>query len=88
MSAASSENNFSNYGVYTVTDLLELKLPDTEFRVEELGDSSVNIQVLVWHPREDWSQAQPILLTTIKRALDTAGIEIPFPQRVLWEAKE
>jgi small-conductance mechanosensitive channel len=55
MSATSSENNFSNYGVYTVTDLLELKLPDTEIRVEELGDSSVNIQVLVWHPREDWS---------------------------------
>ena len=65
-----------------------LRVPEPEFRVEELGDSSVNIQVLVWHPREDWSHAQPILLTTIKRALDNSGIEIPFPQRVLWQAKE
>ena len=65
-----------------------LRLPEPEFRVVELGDSSVNIEVLVWHPREDWSQALPILLTTIKRALDTAGIEIPFPQRVIWQAKE
>ena len=65
-----------------------LRIPEPEFRVEELGDSSVNIQVLVWHPKEDWSHAQPILLTTIKRALDKSGIEIPFPQRVIWEAKE
>jgi small-conductance mechanosensitive channel len=65
-----------------------LRIPEPEFRVEELGDSSVNIQVLVWHPKEDWSHVQPILLTTIKRALDKSGIEIPFPQRVIWEAKE
>ena len=65
-----------------------LRVPEPEFRVEELGDSSVNVQVLVWHPKDDWSQAQPILLTTVKRALDKAGIEIPFPQRVIWEAKE
>ncbi|WP_428327056.1 mechanosensitive ion channel family protein [Nitrosopumilus sp.] len=65
-----------------------LKVPEPEFRIEELGDSSVNIQVLVWHPKDDWSQAQPILLTTVKRALDKAGIEIPFPQRVIWEAKD
>ena len=65
-----------------------LRVPEPEFRVEELGDSSVNIQVLVWHPREDWSQAQPILLTTIKRALTKGGIEIPFPQRVIRESKD
>ena len=65
-----------------------LRVPEPEFRIDELGDSSVNIQVLVWHPRDDWSQAQPILLTTIKRALDKSGIEIPFPQRVIWKAKD
>ncbi len=65
-----------------------LRVPEPEFRVVELGDSSVNIQVLVWHPRDDWDQAQPILLTVIKRALDRSGIEIPFPQRVVWDAKD
>ncbi|MFQ5782596.1 MAG: mechanosensitive ion channel family protein [Nitrosopumilus sp.] len=65
-----------------------LQIPEPEFRVEELGDSSINIQVLVWHPKDDWSQAQPILLTTIKRALDKSGIEIPFPQRVVREVKD
>ena len=65
-----------------------LCIPEPEFRVEELGDSSVNILVLVWHPRDDWSKVQPLLLTTIKRALDNAGIEIPFPQRVIWGAKD
>ncbi len=29
-----------------------------------------------------------IYLTTIKRALGSAGIETPFPQRVIWQAKE
>ena len=65
-----------------------LQIPEPEFRIEELGDSSVNIHVFVWHPRDDWSQAQPILLTTIKRALDKSGIEIPFPQRVIGTGKD
>ena len=65
-----------------------LVIPAPEFRVEELADSSVNIHVFVWHPVSDWSQAQPIMLKVIKRALDKAGIEIPFPQRVVWRSKD
>lgn len=64
-----------------------LQIPKPEFRIEELADSSVNINILVWHPREDWGEAQPILLKFAKRALDNAGIEIPFPQRVIWQGK-
>jgi len=62
--------------------------PKPEFRIKELGDSSVNIEVLVWHPREDWGKVSPVLLKVAKRALDKAGIEIPFPQRVIWQGKE
>jgi Small-conductance mechanosensitive channel len=45
-----------------VTMPFVLRVPEPEFRVDKLGDSSVNILVLVWHPRDDWSQVQPILL--------------------------
>jgi len=65
-----------------------LILPKPEFRVSELADSSVNIEILVWHPRDDWDQVGPKLLKVVKNALDDAGIEIPFPQRVIWRAKE
>ena len=65
-----------------------LLTPKPEFRIKELADSSVNIEILVWHPREDWGDVAPKLLKVAKNALDEAGIEIPFPQRVLWQAKE
>jgi small-conductance mechanosensitive channel len=63
-------------------------VPPPEFRIKELADSSVNIEILVWHPREDWGEVAPKLLQVAKKALDDAGIEIPFPQRVIWHAKE
>ncbi len=65
-----------------------LQIPAPEFHIEELGDSSVNIHVFVWHPRDDWSKVQPVLLTIIKKSLDKAGIEIPYPQRVIWTGKD
>ncbi|MDH3278390.1 MAG: mechanosensitive ion channel family protein [Nitrosopumilus sp.] len=58
--------------------------PEPEFRIEELGDSSVNILILVWHPKQDWGKVAPVLLKIAKNALDDVGIEIPFPQRVIW----
>ncbi|NNL58583.1 MAG: mechanosensitive ion channel family protein, partial [Nitrosopumilus sp.] len=42
----------------------------------------------VWHTREDWDEVGPKLLKVIKKALDNAGIEIPFPQRVIWKSRE
>jgi len=59
--------------------------PEPSFRVDELGDSSINISIFVWHPKEDWGKVAPILLKFAKNALDDAGIEIPFPQRVVWK---
>lgn len=65
-----------------------LTVPKPDFRLKELGDSSVNIEILVWHPREDWGEVAPKLLKVAKNALDEVGIEIPFPQRVIWQGKE
>lgn len=62
--------------------------PEPDFWVTELGDNSVNISVRVWHPRDDLTEVKPTLLKVIKNALDEAGIEIPFPQRVIHSAKE
>lgn len=59
--------------------------PEPEFRIEELGDSSINILILVWFPKQDWGKVAPVLLKIAKNALDDAGIEIPFPQRVIWK---
>ena len=58
--------------------------PAPEFRIDQLADSSINIMVLVWHPKQDWGKVAPIMLKIAKNALDDAGIEIPFPQRVIW----
>ena len=62
--------------------------PGPQFFVTELGDNSVNIKVQVWFPRDDLLEVVPGLLKVLKNALDEAGIEIPFPQRVIHSAKE
>ena len=62
--------------------------PEPQFWVTELGDNSVNISVRVWHPRDNLGEVRPTLLKVIKNALDEAGIEIPFPQRVIHSTKE
>ena len=57
--------------------------PDLEIHVTELADSSVNLEVMVWHHRDHWGKVYPELRDVIKTALDENGIEIPFPQRVI-----
>lgn len=53
-------------------------------RVDELGDSGVGLKVLgVTKPIRQW-EVTGELRRRLKRAFDEEGIEIPFPQRVLW----
>ncbi|HSF28764.1 MAG TPA: mechanosensitive ion channel family protein, partial [Nitrosopumilaceae archaeon] len=61
--------------------------PEPAVWVEQLGESSVNLKVLTWLPRDDWDYVGPIFMKKVKEALDSAGIEIPFPQRVVWYAQ-
>ena len=52
--------------------------------VEALGASGISIRLVVKvDPSEQWATAR-ILRRRIKDAFDAEGIEIPFPQRVVW----
>lgn len=61
-----------------------LKNPSPTVFVDELGDSSVNICVRIWAPSTVWYDVKMELLWKIKVELERNGIEIPFPQRVIW----
>ncbi|WP_100182354.1 mechanosensitive ion channel family protein [Candidatus Nitrosotenuis aquarius] len=60
-----------------------LREPKPEVWTEQLADSGVNLKVLTWIPRDEWDNVGPILLKEVKKDIDDAGIEIPFPQRVV-----
>ena len=49
--------------------------------VNSLADSSVNLNVRVWMERANYWDTVFAIQQLVKNALDTANIEIPFPQR-------
>lgn len=58
--------------------------PEPSVFVDELGDNAVKIMVRPWAPvTERWSMKMK-LLWKIKKTLEEQGIQIAFPQRVLW----
>ena len=65
---------------------LILKEPAPQIFVEELGESSVNLAIRIWAPSSHWFSVKTEMLWKIKVALEKEGIEIPFPQRVIWMA--
>jgi small-conductance mechanosensitive channel len=62
--------------------------PAPEIFVDSLGESSVDIVVRVWGPTSEWYELKKELLWKIKTSLEAEGIEIPFPQRVVWLANK
>ena len=57
--------------------------PPEVLGVENLGDSSVDVRLIVTTvPAQQWKVARELRRRT-KAALDAAGIEIPFPQRTI-----
>jgi small conductance mechanosensitive channel len=60
--------------------------PPPEAWALEFGESSINFAVRYWHPADIASRwrVRSAVAMSIKRALDDAGITIPFPQRTLW----
>lgn len=59
-----------------------------EVFAKEFGDSSINFLVRWWAGSKpsDAHNSRDKIIREIKRALDQAGMEIPFPQRTLWLA--
>jgi small conductance mechanosensitive channel len=59
--------------------------PSPEVMVREFGESSITVELLYWHEPDNATtrRVRSAVVMAAKRALDDAGIEIPFPQRVL-----
>jgi small-conductance mechanosensitive channel len=63
---------------------LALKNPEPSVFVDKLGDSTVDLVIRIWTPSEEWYDLRNSLLLKIKTTLEANGIEIPFPQQVVW----
>ncbi|MDH3254316.1 MAG: mechanosensitive ion channel family protein [Acidobacteriota bacterium] len=65
-------------------NLMCLDEPKPLFLFQGFGDSALNIQFSVWVSRENFLELKSAIQLDIKRALDEAEIEIPFPHRTLY----
>ncbi|MBU1248205.1 MAG: mechanosensitive ion channel [Proteobacteria bacterium] len=57
-----------------------LKTPTATVAIGELADSSVNFVVRPWSKTDDYWTVRCLVIEGIKKALDQAGISIPYPQ--------
>ncbi|MGD2106322.1 MAG: hypothetical protein PVH93_01815 [Nitrosopumilaceae archaeon] len=48
----------------------------------------IPVKTCVGAPKDDLLEVTPIMRQVIKDGLDRAGIEIPFPQRVITQANQ
>ena len=60
-----------------------LKDPEPVVYVGNLADSAVELSLRFWAKNEDFWDAHFHVMETLKIEFDAAGIEIPFPQRVI-----
>lgn len=64
----------------------ELPEPPLVF-VMDFADSAIILSARAWLPAADWLANTSTMRIAIKKALDDAGVEIPFPQRVVTNRK-
>lgn len=64
-----------------LSNSLVLKSPEPSVGLLEMADSSLNFAVRPWVKPADYLSLQLTLQEEIKKQLDQAGINIPFPQR-------
>ena len=53
---------------------------------KEFANDGIVLEVSAWTAGSTWFTLYSNLSKLVKDALDQAGIEIPFPQRVVWFA--
>lgn len=57
--------------------------PEPQVMVMELGDSAITLNLRFWVTADTYWPCKFAMNKAVKEALDTAGIEIPFPQQVV-----
>jgi len=65
-----------------------LKHPSPDVFVDNISDSSVILMMRAWAPISQWYETKKELLWQIKTNLEKEGIQIPYPQRVIWFAND
>lgn len=70
-------------GVMQNTPNVQFVPAEPECYVMGFGDSAINMSARCWLPGTDWMAVSSDARLRMKRALDAANIEIPFPHRVL-----
>lgn len=63
-------------------DVQDIPIPPEVF-VTTFGDSAISVTARAWLPGDNWMARSSEAHIAVKDALDAAGIEIPFPQRVV-----
>ena len=58
--------------------------PEPKVFFDGFGESSVNLRLAVWAAREDFMEFRYAIQAQIKKAIDQADVEIPFPHRTLY----
>jgi small-conductance mechanosensitive channel len=58
--------------------------PEPSVFVSELGESSVKLIIRIWAPVSHWFKLKTNLVWAVKKMLEENGIEIPFPQHVVY----
>ncbi|MCX8198770.1 MAG: mechanosensitive ion channel family protein [Sulfolobales archaeon] len=61
--------------------------PEPVIIVDSIGDSAINIKVMYWAPSQLFWNVRSTVIAEVKKALEETGVEIPFPQRVVWLKK-
>ncbi|MEM9970461.1 MAG: mechanosensitive ion channel domain-containing protein [Pseudomonadota bacterium] len=69
-----------------MSDPRSLADPEPFIQVNNLGDFSVDFLVRVWVPTADFFQYQADMKRRVKEALDSGGVEIPFPTRTIYSS--